>query len=168
MDSHPRTGKRCKKSYRYNKTTKMCHSTTGSPSPNAHSYRRVGKRCKPKYRYNKSKKLCISKLNSPSPESNASYEPTGKRCRKSFRYHKASGLCVHRDRPRVNRELPLPLDRQEMILPYDNEEVEVFVSPVNSEDTEVFYSPESPIKLVSPKPNKRDRFNKVKNMGVEL
>jgi hypothetical protein len=165
MDSHPRTGKRCKKSYRYNKTTKMCHSKLGA-SPIADSYPRVGRRCKTNYRYNKSKKLCISKLNSPSPESNLSYDPNGRRCRKSFRYHKPSGLCVYRDRPKVNREMPLPMDKQETIIPYERDEmVDEFVSPANSEDTEVFYSPESPVAI---KPRKKDKFNMQKNMGVEL
>jgi hypothetical protein len=156
MDSHPRTGKRCKKSYRYNKTTKMCHSKLGA-SPIADSYPRVGRRCKTNYRYSKSKKLCVSKLNSPSPDSNVSYEPNGRRCRKSFRYHKPSGLCVHHDRPRVNRAMPLPMDKQE-------EMVDEFVSPANSESSVEFYSPESPV-AIKPRPNK---LNMMKNMGVEL
>jgi hypothetical protein len=163
MDSHPRTGKRCKKSYRYNKTTKMCDSKLRA-SPIADSYPRVGRRCKTNYRYNKSKKLCISKLNSPSPDSNVSYIPNGRRCRKSFRYHKPSGLCVYRDQP-VNRAMPLPMDKQETIIPYEREEmVDEFVSPANSESSVEFYSPESPV-AIKPRPNK---LNMMKNMGVEL
>ena len=159
MDSHPRSGKRCKKSYRYNKSTKMCHSTSLALSPHGTSHVRTGKRCKPKFRYNKSKKLCVSKLNSPSPATDASYERVGRRCKKSYKYHKPSGLCVHNQRPIVNRELPLPYDRQEEL-------VDEFVTPVNSvESNDVFYSPESP---VEPKQKKRDRFNMLKNMGIEL
>lgn len=161
MDSHPRTGKRCKKSYRYNKSTKMCHSTLASPalSPGGTSHVRTGKRCKSKFRYNKSKKLCVSKLNSPSPVSDASYKRVGRRCKKSYKYHKPSGLCVKSSLPQVNRESPLPYDRQDEL-------VDEFVTPVNSVVKEdVFYSPESP---VTPKPNKRDRLNMLKNMGIEL
>ena len=117
--------------------------------------------------------MCVSKTNSPSPDSNASYEPSGKRCRKSFRYHKPSGLCVHHDRPKVNREMPLPYERQESIIPYEREEmVDEFLTPVNSltpatENTDVFYSPDSP-DVFEPKPRKKNKFTKVKNMGVEL
>jgi hypothetical protein len=57
--------------------------------------------------------------------------------------------------------MPLPFDRQDEL-------VDEFVSPLNSEDTEVFYSPESPVEVFEPKPKKRDKFNMVKNMGVEL
>ena len=98
MDSHPRTGKRCKNTYRYKKQTNLCHRReqgTPTASHNTRSYARNGKRCKPTYRQNKSKKLCISKLVSPSPVTYESYERLGKRCKNSFRHHRPSGLCVY-------------------------------------------------------------------------
>jgi len=137
--------------------------TSPELSPHGSSHVRIGKKCRKSFRYNKSKKLCISKINSPSPVSNASYEPTGKRCRKTFRYHKPSGLCVYSDRPRINRELPLPFERQEELVSPD--ESGVFVSPANSENDE-FYSPEeSPVKVA---PKKFEKLDRLKQMGVEL
>jgi hypothetical protein len=106
------------------------------------SHPRTGKRCKATYRYNKSKKLCVSKLGSPSPVRYESYERLGKRCKKSYRHHKPSGLCVFtkkRKRRVLNRELPLPIEQQEEIVPFDS-----------SVDKSVLYSPESPTVYNSP------------------
>jgi hypothetical protein len=144
-DSHPRTSKRCKNEYRFNKRTNLCHrtlNTTPIASHTTRSYPRNGKRCKPTYRSNKSKKLCVYKLTRQSPVGYESYERLGKRCKKSYRHHKPSGFCVYtkkRKRRVLNRELPLPIERQEEIVqsPYDSE--------LNSMDNSVLYSPESPM-----------------------
>ena len=161
MDSYPRTGTRCKKSYRYNKRTGLCQTKSPEMSPKGTSYRRTGKRCRPEYRYNKSKKLCISKYNSPSPVSDTSYEPTGKRCKKSFRYHKPSGLCVYNDRPKVQR----PRVKSEI-------KEDIYVTPVTPADSVVdeFYSPEEEIEVnpIVVKPNVLERLERRRNVGVEL
>jgi hypothetical protein len=169
MDSHLRTGKRCKNTYRYKKSTNLCHRTEqGTPiaSHNSRSYRRTGKRCKRTYRYNKNRRLCISKVGSPSPVGYESYERLGKRCKKSYRHHKPSGLCVYtkkkRNRkPRVTKESPLTMEQQEEMIesPFNSpvEDKSVVYSPASSipfnspvEDKSVVYSPESPIPFNSP------------------
>jgi hypothetical protein len=151
-DSHPRTGKRCENEYRFKKSTKLCHrvvTTTPITSHMSRSYLRNGKRCKRTYRANKSKKLCISKLGSPSPVGYESYERLGKRCKKSYRHHKPSGLCVYTKKKRpyvIDRALPLPIERQEEIVPSDNSVLyspDTFESPFDTpmEDKSVLYSP---------------------------
>lgn len=182
-DSYPRTGKRCKNEYRFKKSTNLCHrtnNTTPLASHKSRSYHRTGKRCKPTYHYNKSKKLCISKLVSPSPISYESYERLGKRCKKSYRHHTPSGLCVYTKKKRriMNRESPLPIERQEDMLASDSPDTsqsyssDIFESPVNnsyespSSSDSAFYSPEDlPVKNV---PKKRSKLNLLQNMGINL
>jgi hypothetical protein len=150
-DSHPRTGKRCENEYRFNKKSNLCHRRQQTPiaSHNSRYYPRTGKRCKRTYRYNKSKKLCGSKLFSPSPVGYESYERLGKRCKKSYRHHKPSGLCVYTKKKRrfkINKGLPLPIDRQEEIVKSPDMVESTFDTPV---DNSVLYSPESPSSIES-------------------
>jgi hypothetical protein len=158
MESYPRTGSRCKKTYRYNKRTGMCQTKSPVMSPKGTSYRRTGKRCRPSYRYNKSKKLCVSKFNSPSPVSDASYEPTGRRCKKSFRYHKPSGLCVYNNRPKVQRSRVTPKVEDIYVTPPETPEESV---------VEDFYSPDDIIE-VNPVVAKPNILAQKRNVGVEL
>ena len=151
-DSHPRTGKRCKNEYRFNKKSNLCHrveQSTPISSHNSRYYPRTGKRCKRTYRYNKSKKLCGSKLISSSPVGYESYERLGKRCKTSYRHHKPSGLCVYtkkKRRPRISSQLPLTVERQE----------ELVESPIEDNSD----SPESP--------KKQSDLNLFQNMGIEF
>jgi hypothetical protein len=190
MDSQPRTGKRCKNTYRYKKHTNLCHRVEqGTPigSHNTRSYPRNGKRCKPTYRQNKSKKMCISKLVSPSPVTYESYERLGKRCKKSFRHHRPSGLCVYTKKRksktnnrklRITREAPLQVDRLDELIESPNSldnfespnSLDNFESPLNSPDDEdVMYSPmSSPEPPVVPRPKKRSDLNLFQNMGINM
>ena len=145
-DSHPRTGKRCKNEYKFNKKSNLCHRTQQRTPIASHNsrYPRTGKRCKRTYRYNKSKKLCASKLLTPSPVGYESYERLGKRCKNSYRHHKASGLCMYTTKKRRPRMAPLLIERQEEIVesPESISSVESVSPELNSPvDNSVLYSP---------------------------